>query len=749
MRLAAVMSVAATRAGAELNDPYLGPRIGQSMVAEYTPELKASLSRGNEDDKAAESAVQLAQALVMDDPVGKLMLGKLNPADAVQRIRDMSKVGGVDPSMMLKLLRQQFEMKMASLTLGQVKAGVKVKDKGVHGNFELSEITGELSPGQFDAMFEATGAGDDDTAARKAGGGGLEFKAAAGQLHKTVRNDTFGTLAQTYLGDANRWTEIRDANQVIVQRPDATAGKAMVEQETLLKAKGKDDELPAGLTLTVPGKLALLDQLAPYVAAWDTSAAAVPDSALARKPKTPKKGAVDDEEEDGPSPLSAITAQELREGAAKLRSPRDSDPAYIQVPGLGQDHKVRQPLGAEADSKEEQRKQAERLAAQKKRAGQLSTLADELDKLQSKDPESEALQKKLAEYDQLVAADDAARLEEERDKRHGAINERQYAHLRMLSRADAEDRDAVLAKTGKSVEENVHDKLKARYSIADAKAQQIAAGVQAWISKVPLTITFTGDRLFSDPTKDAPSYGEKYKSEVELSRGKEDKKDIIGRDEQNSGALGTQGGSKTVTGWKERGENYMRWRRDKDSHEGRKDDLAYEDQQIYGAASPTFAATKGDANAGDDKKTFGTNYYGDAHFLLKDSVRDRCAFIVRTETGRVHVQRQDVAMLVYDMLHQVDSYARFLDAMLQMAAGAKTITAPGLTWEVHLYGGFDSSKDAQAIYLSSAVSKDAAARIGKFAKKYGMACEKIGAKPVGLEIKGRVDPKQIDLSGLE
>lgn len=698
MRLAATTSVVASRVGAELNDPYLVPRIGQSMVAEYAPEMRASLSRGADSDEDADRAIRLAQALVMDDPVGKLMLAKMNPATAVQCIRDMAVVGGVKPSQMLKMLRQQFEMKLASLTLAQVRAGRKQVDKDSKGNFDLSDITGELSPEQFGAMFAVDA--NDASAPRKDDGSGLEFRAAAGQVHTTGGGDTFGTLAETYLGDAKRWAEIRDLNQVLVHRPDARNGKAAVVQQTDLNSLGQDAALPVGLKLTVPGKLSLLDQLAPYVEAWDEDLEEAEDddqnvdAAWARKPKKPGKQsgskAVDlEDDDDAVSPLSAIKPSELRAAAARLTSPRTLDANSIQVPGLGQDHKVRAPLGESGNT-------------------------------------------------------DAEQL-------HGQINDRQYAHLRLLARADAEDRDAVLARTGKTVEEHVLVHLKARYGIDDAKAQRIANGVQAWINKVPLTMTFTGARVFSDTSKNAPTHGEKFKSEVELARGRETQEDVIGRAEQSGGTVGTQGGSKTVTGWKERGENYMRWRRDKDSKEARKDELAFDDQQIYAAANPTFSKTKGSA----DGNTDGTNYYGDAHFLLKDAVRNRCAFIVRTEAGQVNVQRQDISMLVYDILTKGSNEnnkfgvdAKFMDQMLQMATGAATISSVSLTWEVHLYGGFDSSKDAEAIYLSGAVAPDAAERIRKFAAKHGIRCEAIGALPDGLTIKKSATPTAADLSGL-
>jgi len=193
----------------------------------------------------------------------------------------------------------------------------------------------------------------------------------------------------------------------------------------------------------------------------------------------------------------------------------------------------------------------------------------------------------------------------------------------------------------------------------------------------------------------------------------------------------------------------MRWRRDKDSHEGRLDDLAYEDQQIFGAANPAFEKAKG-SEQGGAAGGFGKNYYGDAHFLLSDSARNRCAFIVRAAAAKgakVAVQRKNAAMLLYDMLSS-EADSQFLDAMLSMANGKDKITVPGLKWEVHLYGGFDITKDAKEIYLPDDIDAKVSKRIEKFATSNGIGFKKIGQKPDGLEILEKQDPKQMELPAL-
>jgi hypothetical protein len=714
MRLAAVAAVTARRAAADVNDPNLEPRIARSLVGAYGPEMTATLAQGEDDDEDAKAAVQLAQALVMDDPVGKLMTGKINPEDAVQRIRDMAAAAGEKPSVMLKLLRQQFEMQIGSYTLSEISRGTKSVEKG----FNISEVTGELSVKQVLGMTEVSRTGlraeqDQKVADRplfQDGGQGLRFRPTAQQVHTVKDGDTLASLAQTYLGDAALWPALVDANKVVTEPPADPKGKPEGTRHDLTKA-GKDDKLPVGAVLIVPGQTSLLDQLAPYVAAWDDGEEeAEPKAARVLVPKDmappADTGPTVEElrkqvtDKGGERLPNRPTAEQLRDAASRLQSPRTQDPGYIQAPGLGQAHTLREPLGKEAD-----------------------------------------------------IADPVARAAAEAEKRHGAINERQYAHLRLLARADAEDAETVLRQEGVPVEEVIARRIAARYGpdrVDDKKAREIAAAAEKWIATVPLTITFTASSLFGDASRNEPAHGTQYISDVVYTRGQTATADVIGRAQPVTGTdgkkqdatMGVTGGKKT--GWeKTRGANYMRWRRDKDDREGRHDPLAYEDQQIFGAANPSFAQVKGGADG-----QFGTNYYGDAHFLLGEQVRNRVAFIVRAPKGpgaAPPVQRRDVKMLIYDMLTGGDKNAQFFDALLNSASVSPKALSISLNWEVHLYGGFDMTKDAAAIYLSDGIDDAVRRRIEAFATTNGLRCENIGAKPDGLEVLADAPPKEIAL----
>jgi len=702
MRLAAVASVTADRIARDVNDPYLTPRIGQSMVAEYAPEMKDALEKGDDDDSGAKDAIVLAQALVMDDPIGLLMTGKLNPADAVQRIRDMAAVGGEKPSVMLKLLRQQYEMKIGSLSHDEVRKGTKAQDKNTNGNFILENLVGEMSGDTFDdlvhAEMEPSDVKDGQSFARPKWDDKAEqiqFKASGAQEHVVKAGETLAGLAFEYCSkDATKWTKLQDDNKMVVVK-----GK-----QHDLKALAQNDPLPVGAVLMVPAQSSALDQLAPYVAAWDDADEDDDDDyeqqAVEGAPWKKSGQPYNDLQKKAPGATTAkeakaaVTPDALKQGAAKLKSPRDSDPEYTQVPGLGQNHKVRAPLGSEADIK------------------------------------SKSKRKKTEE-----------------EKLQGQINQRQYAHLRMLERADAEDREAAMRREGKPLDAAIAEKIAKRYGtnrVDDAMARKIAKAAMGWIANVPLTLTFTADRLFSDPAKNSPTHGADYKSDVELTRGRENLKDLIGRGKNVKGVVGTQGGSKTVTGWKDRGDNYMRWRRDKDDREGRHTELAYEDQQIFSAANPAFAKAKGGADG-----TYGSNYYGTAHFLLRDSIRNRCAYIVRASGGKTPpVQRKDMEMLLYDMLLNADSNSKFLDSMLSMAAGGNKVTVPSLNWEVHFYGGFDMKKDAAEMYLADDLDPEVRKRIAKFAKANGMTVQSIGSKPDALQVMARQDPQTMELPAL-
>jgi len=712
MRLASIVGATAAKSAKDVNDPHLEGRIGQLTVREFGPDLAQALTKGKPGDKAEREAtaqaLRIAQALLMDDPVGKIMTGKIRPEDAVQRIRDQADIAGLKPSEMMKLLRQQFEMKLGSLSGAELQQGELDRDQNKDGetqNFVLKDLQGELSPEQAKGMVPF-----DQRARRELGpeattpsgrNDGLALQPMGKQVHVGAKGETLRDLAARYLGDASRASEIFEDNKQAL---------AAVLQKT---PQGQEPDL-SGVRLKVNVEHSVLDEIARQVDAWDTTAPNQPDAAKAKAPRAP--GNPDKVVTRGKLP----TAEALQAGAAKLKSPGETPrpglPGYVPAPGLAQDHKVRKPLEGDGEK----------------------------------------------------APDIKGDGKGEPKKSTGALNERQYAHLRLLQRADEEDKEAFKQENGKSVEDFVIDKIVERHSIAKDKAQQLVADAAAWFGEVPLTITFKAASLFSDPAKDAPAHGAVYKSEVEYSRTQKPAADLIGRDdnvkikeppekldkkgkpkqdeerEKEAQKLGVTGGDKG--NWtKERGANYMRWRRDKDAREGRLDELAYEDQQIFGAVNPNF-----DTMHATDGDEHGTNYYGDAHFLLADGVRSRAAFAIRgggisVGGGKSAVQRTDLMMMLHDMIKGGEKNMKYMDALLLNAKGSPTVVMTKLDWEVHLYGGFDIRTDAKEMWLSPNLEKDLKDRIERFAKTNSLACQFYASEPTGIRVINSGAPEKLTL----
>jgi len=323
----------------------------------------------------------------------------------------------------------------------------------------------------------------------------------------------------------------------------------------------------------------------------------------------------------------------------------------------------------------------------------------------------------------------------------GALNERQYAHMRRIREQEQEDAAEFQKASGKTVRQFCIEKIAARYSVAPDKAETLLDGALTWLMSVPLTVTFNAETMFSESGKNAPKHGTTYVSEVVRSRGTRDMKGVIGRGTRRMNVTGG-----VDTGFVEdRGESYMRWRREKDDREMRFDGLMPEDQQIFGAANVNAEKLKGGARGGKTS-VYGGNYYGTAHFRLKEEVRPRCLFVVRGQGTTAPVQRHGMLMLVYDMLRPGTSVpATYLDAILANARGKAEAVVTGLDFEVHLYGGFDIVRDASKIYVGGDTDPAVLARIRAFGTDHGIAVEPYGKAPPGLEIKNKVDPKNMNL----
>jgi hypothetical protein len=130
----------------DLNDPALTPLLTTKLIELYRPQIMKSLKKMD----GADEALELATALTADDPVTLYMHRELRLYEAARRIRQMASLGGKTPEATFDLLRQRFELELATLD----PANVPREDTGNSAkNFSVREGTGEVSSAYLTTLF--------------------------------------------------------------------------------------------------------------------------------------------------------------------------------------------------------------------------------------------------------------------------------------------------------------------------------------------------------------------------------------------------------------------------------------------------------------------------------------------------------------------------------------------------------------------------------------------------------------------
>ncbi|MEO9139459.1 MAG: hypothetical protein ABI345_10380 [Jatrophihabitans sp.] len=348
----------------------------------------------------------------------------------------------------------------------------------------------------------------------------------------------------------------------------------------------------------------------------------------------------------------------------------------------------------------------------------------------------------------------------ERNKSGTDLNKKQSEHFARLRTEEAGDADNYEGK-GESPRSYVVTKFVARYGLSQPKAESLIDDVLKAFETVPLTLTSKLENLFKErPDKLAePQHGSAYKSEPALMQQAVDVSTLVGKPDRGTKTMSI--GRPDDDFKKGRGENYLRWRRDKDERETGYHGLEADDLPVFAAVNPNFTTTKGgNANLAewdnDQGKwtgtTYGANYYGDMHLLLKDSVRKRSTLIARGKKdvlGR-RIERTDLTFLLADMFRM--GMIDYVDAMVAGLKKPDVVVLTNMDAEVHVYGGLDMAKDVAAFYLSPvafAATDGAADRCKKFAKGHGITVHDIGSMPADYDItakqgvKGGIDLKDL------
>lgn len=128
----------------ELNDPMLTPILTVKLIQLYRDEIGAAL--GKMDDK--EKVIELATALTAGDPISLYMHDELRIEEAARQVRKMAMLANQDPVAFFDLLRQRFEIEMATQTEEKVRGRQDTATK-----FSVREATGEISIEYLKKLF--------------------------------------------------------------------------------------------------------------------------------------------------------------------------------------------------------------------------------------------------------------------------------------------------------------------------------------------------------------------------------------------------------------------------------------------------------------------------------------------------------------------------------------------------------------------------------------------------------------------
>ncbi|MEV6716030.1 glycosyltransferase [Lentzea sp. NPDC051208] len=156
-----------------------------------------------------------------------------------------------------------------------------------------------------------------------------------------------------------------------------------------------------------------------------------------------------------------------------------------------------------------------------------------------------------------------------------------------------------------------------------------------------------------------------------------------------------------------RGDNYTRWRREKDDAESGRRGFGPHEAAVFGAVNVNYDRTKGFE---------GTAFYGETHLLLEPHVRQRSFYTF----GARGPARSNVVDLMHDMFEQ--RHTDYVNGIVQNALGLEgMVPQRNLLLETHVYGDVVFGRDVAEVSVPRAGLDPAVrARIEAFAETHGI-----------------------------
>ncbi|MCG8928264.1 glycosyltransferase, partial [Lentzea sp. CC55] len=156
-----------------------------------------------------------------------------------------------------------------------------------------------------------------------------------------------------------------------------------------------------------------------------------------------------------------------------------------------------------------------------------------------------------------------------------------------------------------------------------------------------------------------------------------------------------------------RGDNYTRWRREKDDAESGRRGFGPHEAAVFGAVNVNYDRTKGFE---------GTAGYGETHLLLEPHVRQRSYYTFGTRGPA----RSNVVDLMHDMFEQ--NHTDYVKGIVHNALGLEgMVPQRNLLLETHVYGDVVFGRDVAEVSVPRAGLDPAVrARIEAFAEAHGI-----------------------------
>lgn len=251
--------------------------------------------------------------------------------------------------------------------------------------------------------------------------------------------------------------------------------------------------------------------------------------------------------------------------------------------------------------------------------------------------------------------------------------------------------------------QNFVDYFKEHYSMLQAEADKLYDEVETFIYNAPLTLTVKAQSWFdgANPPDSSfkPAGAFQKQTPVNQVFGKTAKKlqDTVTH-------LPTWDDSKAGSG-EERGPRYLRFRAFKDQTMTGLNEFSAAEMPVFAALNVNWETTKGS----DTEEQYGTNYYGDLHFMLKkNNFKDRVVYTA-TDHG---APRRDPMLTLNDFAFGGRGLTRLkkvnrpavIDAVVNAARTKAPAYGLALVFEIQIFGGLDIKTDVSEITISDDIS---------------------------------------------